>query len=73
MPDGTVQGAYGFIDGDGKQRIVKYTAGKNGFQAEGDDVPKGAPVEGTGPQPTGPQPSEIKFDEGAAFKSFTQG
>lgn len=31
-PDGTVQGQYGFVDADGKQRVVKYTAGVGGFQ-----------------------------------------
>lgn len=31
-PDGTVQGQYGFVDADGKERVVKYSAGVNGFQ-----------------------------------------
>jgi hypothetical protein len=39
---GTVQGAYGFIDANGKQRIVKYKVGKDGFKAEGDDIPSPA-------------------------------
>ena len=76
LPDGTVQGAYGFIDGDGKQRIVKYRAGKDGFQAEGDDVPKGVPVgasDAGSAQPSQPASASINVDEGAAFRSFTQG
>ncbi|XP_015908321.1 uncharacterized protein [Parasteatoda tepidariorum] len=32
LPDGTVQGAYGYVDEAGVQRIVKYTAGKDGFK-----------------------------------------
>ncbi|CAG2116781.1 unnamed protein product, partial [Medioppia subpectinata] len=73
LPDGTVQGAYGFTDADGKQRIVKYTAGKNGFQAEGDDVPKGTPVGGSDGAPAeAPQPIG-NVGEGAAFRSFSQG
>ncbi|CAL1272619.1 unnamed protein product [Larinioides sclopetarius] len=40
LPDGTVQGAYGYVDETGKQRVVKYTAGKNGYQVEGDGIPK---------------------------------
>jgi len=36
LDDGTVKGAYGYVDANGKQRIVRYTAGKNGFVVEGD-------------------------------------
>lgn len=36
LPDGTVQGAYGYVDETGKQRIVKYTAGKEGFKVVSD-------------------------------------
>lgn len=32
LPDGTVKGAYGYVDANGKQRIVRYTAGKEGFK-----------------------------------------
>ncbi|XP_027203413.2 uncharacterized protein LOC113797257 [Dermatophagoides pteronyssinus] len=35
LPDGTVQGQYGFVDADGKQRLVKYQAGVGGFQVLG--------------------------------------
>ena len=81
LPDGTVQGAYGFIDADGKQRVVRYRAGKEGFQAEGDDVPKGSPVAageqsaGQGQGQSQPQPAAapIQVEEGAAFRSFSQG
>ncbi|KAH9522956.1 hypothetical protein DERF_006510 [Dermatophagoides farinae] len=37
LPDGTVQGQYGFVDADGKQRVVKYQAGVGGFQVLGGD------------------------------------
>ncbi|KAK8766578.1 hypothetical protein V5799_006641 [Amblyomma americanum] len=43
LPDGTVKGSYGFIDASGRQRIIKYTAGKDGFKAEGDIYQEGAP------------------------------
>lgn len=43
LPDGSVQGAYGYIDETGKQRIVKYTAGKEGFKVVGEDDAQGAP------------------------------
>ncbi|XP_054722578.1 endocuticle structural glycoprotein SgAbd-8-like [Uloborus diversus] len=52
-PDGSVSGAYGYIDASGKQKIIRYTAGKDGFKAEGDDIPKAPPA----PQPTAPQPA----------------
>ncbi|GFR06855.1 cuticle protein 6 [Trichonephila clavata] len=29
-PDGSVSGAYGYIDASGKQKIIRYTAGKDG-------------------------------------------
>jgi hypothetical protein len=43
LPDGTVRGAYGYVDANGQQRIVKYTAGKEGFKVEGDSE-AGAPA-----------------------------
>jgi hypothetical protein len=43
LPDGTVKGAYGYVDANGQQRIVKYTAGKEGFKVEGDSE-AGAPA-----------------------------
>ncbi|GIY47942.1 uncharacterized protein CDAR_443661 [Caerostris darwini] len=49
-PDGSVSGAYGYIDASGKQKVIKYTAGKDGFKAEGDDIPKAPPA----PQPAAP-------------------
>ncbi|KFM76613.1 Cuticle protein 6, partial [Stegodyphus mimosarum] len=51
-PDGSVSGAYGYIDGSGKQQVIRYTAGKDGFKAEGDAIPKAPPA----PQPVAPQP-----------------
>ncbi|KPM10997.1 hypothetical protein QR98_0095620, partial [Sarcoptes scabiei] len=41
LPDGTVKGAYGYIDAEGKQRIVKYTAGVQGFKVESDEEAPG--------------------------------
>jgi hypothetical protein len=83
LPDGTVQGAYGFIDANGKQRIVKYSAGKDGFKAEGDDVPSPAVPIGPSsapqqyaPQQYAPQSNSIgpfNLEDGQAFKSFMQG
>ncbi|GFS88660.1 cuticle protein 6 [Nephila pilipes] len=52
-PDGSVSGAYGYLDASGKQKIIRYTAGKDGFKAEGDDIPKAPPA----PQPAAPQPA----------------
>ncbi|PRD37877.1 UNVERIFIED_CONTAM: Cuticle protein 6 [Trichonephila clavipes] len=52
-PDGSVSGAYGYIDASGKQKIIRYTAGKEGFKAEGDDIPKAPPA----PAPVAPQPA----------------
>lgn len=37
-----MQGQYGFVDADGKQRVVKYTAGINGFQVLNGDNPASA-------------------------------
>ncbi|XP_023215660.1 adult-specific rigid cuticular protein 12.6-like [Centruroides sculpturatus] len=54
LPDGSVQGAYGYVDATGKQRIVKYTAGKDGFVAHGDVGVEGAP-KATSPGPA-PRP-----------------
>ncbi|KAH7638755.1 hypothetical protein HUG17_2788 [Dermatophagoides farinae] len=45
LPDGTVKGAYGYIDAEGKQRIVKYSAGIEGFKVESDEE---APGQATG-------------------------
>jgi len=39
--DGTVKGAYGYIDAQGQQRIVRYTAGKLGFQIDADEPAAG--------------------------------
>lgn len=40
-----MQGQYGFVDADGKQRVVKYTAGINGFQVlNGDSAAPAAPA-----------------------------
>ena len=48
--DGTVRGAYGYTDANGQQRIVKYSAGKDGFKID-DDSP--APSSGgSAPAPT---------------------
>ncbi|KAG8194287.1 hypothetical protein JTE90_004519 [Oedothorax gibbosus] len=52
-PDGSVSGAYGYLDASGKQKIIRYTAGKDGFKAEGDDIPKAPPA----PAPVAPQPA----------------
>lgn len=57
-----MQGQYGYVDANGQQRIVKYTAGKDGFRAEGDGIPQPPPVAPAAPQqqqqfqPSAPQP-----------------
>lgn len=52
-PDGSVSGAYGYLDANGKQKVIRYTAGKDGFKAEGEDIPKAPPA----PAPVAPQPA----------------
>ncbi|XP_015908322.1 uncharacterized protein [Parasteatoda tepidariorum] len=44
LPDGSVKGAYGYVDETGKQRIIRYTAGKDGYKVEGDGIPKAPPA-----------------------------
>lgn len=36
-----MKGAYGYVDAEGKQRIVKYTAGIEGFKVESDEAAPG--------------------------------
>ena len=61
LPDGTVSGAYGYVDETGKQRIVKYTAGKDGFKVQSDtgadDSPK--PASRAAPAPSPPRPAPV--------------
>ncbi|KAH9425243.1 hypothetical protein DERP_014680 [Dermatophagoides pteronyssinus] len=54
LPDGTVKGAYGYIDAEGKQRIVKYSAGIEGFKVESDEEAPGQPT-GTAARNASPQ------------------
>ncbi|GIY22549.1 hypothetical protein CDAR_269901 [Caerostris darwini] len=51
LPDGTVKGAYGILDESGRQRIIRYTAGKGGFMAEGDGLGPAGVAPGPAPQP----------------------
>ncbi|CAG2112393.1 unnamed protein product [Medioppia subpectinata] len=44
--DGIVYGKYGFQDPTGGLRIVKYTAGKDGIQSQGDGIQAGPPGSG---------------------------
>lgn len=46
--NGNVQGQYSYVDPNGKTITVKYTAGKDGFQVQGDHLP-------VAPQPLQPQ------------------
>ena len=64
LPDGTVQGAYGYVDASGQQRIIKYTAGKNGYQVEGDGIPK-APA-APAPAQAAPQSAPPSYQYGAS-------
>ncbi|XP_023240417.1 DNA-binding protein K10-like [Centruroides sculpturatus] len=56
LPDGTVKGAYGYVDAEGRQRIIKYSAGETGFTAEGDLGAHGAKGVAPGPAPQPVQP-----------------
>lgn len=62
-PDGTVQGAYGYVDASGQQRIIKYTAGKNGYQVEGDGIPKA-------PAAAAPAPAQPAQNYGASPQNY---
>jgi hypothetical protein len=64
--DGTVIGKYGYQDPSGALRIVKYTAGKDGFVATGDGVPviasaPGQPLVWTGEQPIIVEPAPLNY------------
>jgi len=64
--DGTVVGKYGYQDPSGALRIVKYTAGKDGFVATGDGVPvapsaPGQPMVWTGEQPIVVEPAPLAY------------
>jgi hypothetical protein len=64
--DGTVVGKYGYQDPSGALRIVKYTAGKDGFVAAGDGVPviaqaPGQPLVWTGEQPIIVEPAPLAY------------
>jgi hypothetical protein len=50
--DGNRKGQYSYYDPTGKLTTVHYTAGKNGFQVEGDHLPKAPPA----PPVAAPQP-----------------
>ncbi|XP_074600235.1 uncharacterized protein LOC141854454 [Brevipalpus obovatus] len=65
LPDGTVKGAYGYIDANGEQRIVRYTAGKAGFQIDSDAPASAAPKSNANPPRPAPQPAP-------QFQSFPQ-
>jgi len=54
LPDGTVKGAYGYIDAEGKMRIVKYTAGIEGFKVDSDAPADAQPS--SAPQAQQPRP-----------------
>ncbi|XP_064459912.1 uncharacterized protein LOC135370149 isoform X2 [Ornithodoros turicata] len=71
LPDGTVKGSYGYIDATGRQRIIRYTAGKEGFKAEGDIYQEGAPKD-TIPKhlqnpPSTPAPAQASSAAGAGY------
>lgn len=61
LPDGSVTGAYGYIDETGKQRIVKYTAGKDGFKVQSDTGVDDAPKPASRPAPASapPRPAPV--------------
>ncbi|KAG8229197.1 hypothetical protein J437_LFUL001069 [Ladona fulva] len=50
--DGNRKGSYSYVGPDGQRRTVHYTAGKHGFVATGDHLPRAPPA----PVPVAPQP-----------------
>ncbi|XP_071439528.1 larval cuticle protein 2-like [Hetaerina americana] len=50
--DGNRKGSYSYVDPEGNRRTVHYTAGKNGFIASGDHLPRAPPA----PLPVAPKP-----------------
>ncbi|XP_026677032.1 uncharacterized protein LOC103506099 [Diaphorina citri] len=70
--DGNRRGAYSYIDPSGQRRTITYTAGKNGFQASGDDIPV-APPAPPAPAPVAPQAQieQIHYCFGKLIEIFT--
>ncbi|XP_075225687.1 uncharacterized protein LOC142326837 [Lycorma delicatula] len=59
--EGNVQGQYSYVDPNGKTITVRYSAGKDGFKVEGDNIPTSPGQQSDQPQqqspPQLPQPS----------------
>ena len=71
-PDGEVRGQYQYTDPNGMLITVKYTAGKDGFQVEGDHLPKAPqPLPAQAPQQPAynPQPQQ---QQQSFFNNFPQ-
>jgi len=54
LPDGSVKGQYGYLDAQNKMRIVKYTAGLNGFSIDSDTALNEQQIAAS--RPTAPNP-----------------
>lgn len=54
LPDGTVKGQYGYLDAANKMRIVKYTAGLNGFSIDSDTALNEQQIAASKPAPPAP-------------------
>jgi len=55
LPDGTVKGQYGYLDRENKMRIVKYTAGLQGFQIDSDTALSDQQLQASRAAPAEPQ------------------
>uniref|UniRef100_A0A1A9UXE4 Pupal cuticle protein Edg-78E n=1 Tax=Glossina austeni TaxID=7395 RepID=A0A1A9UXE4_GLOAU len=73
--DGTRHGSYSYVDPTGQRRTISYTAGKHGFQPQGDHLPvpppappQPIPTPGYAPQPQY-QPQYQQQPAAPAFRS----
>jgi len=55
LPDGSVKGQYGYLDAQNKMRIVKYTAGLNGFSIDSDTALNDQQIAASRPVAPNPQ------------------
>jgi len=80
LPDGSVKGQYGYLDAANKMRIVKYTAGLNGFSIDSDTAlneQQIAASKPTAPSPQynpapQPQPQQPAYSPRGAFQGLAQ-
>lgn len=56
-----MKGAYGYVDAEGKQRIVKYTAGVEGFKVDSDEAAPGSGAPAARPVQTYTPPAQPSY------------